>query len=82
MHQVNNYINSFSTARAVIIDLQPPMDAGTCLNIKDALDNVLTMLTHLMGPCRVPLFSLSVLRSYTEVYHILIHHAIYHQAHI
>ena len=43
------------------------MDMTTCVNIQQALSHVLSILVHLIGPSRVPLFSLSVLRSYTEV---------------
>jgi hypothetical protein len=54
-------------ARAVLVDLQQPMDALTYINIQQALSDILYMLAHMSGPARVPLLSISVLRGYTEV---------------
>jgi hypothetical protein len=53
-------------ARAVLVDLQQPMDALTYINIQQALSDILYMLAHMSGPARVPLLSISVLRGYTE----------------
>ena len=64
--------HSFYTARALILDLQAPMSPATCSNIHAALRDVLSIIVHLLGPGRVPLFSLSVLRTYTEVIIIII----------
>ncbi|XP_019850609.1 PREDICTED: meiosis 1 arrest protein-like [Amphimedon queenslandica] len=53
-------------ARALILDLQAPMSPATASNVHTALRDVVSFLVHLLGPGRVPLFSLSVLRTYTE----------------
>ena len=60
----------FLSGRAIIIDLSPPMDMGACVNIKQVLSGVLSTLAHLTGPCRLPLLSIFVVRSYTEVYRL------------
>lgn len=54
-------------ARALLVDLQGPMDMTTCTNIYQALSDVLSVLVHLLGSGRLPLFSLLVQRSYIEV---------------
>lgn len=54
-------------ARAVLVDFHPPMDAGTCLNVCEALSNTVAMIHHLGGPSRLPFFCLMVLGNYPEV---------------
>ena len=56
-----------ATGRAVLVDFRPPMDAGTCLNMLQALTDTLMLAHHLTGPSRVPLFSLIALGLYPEV---------------
>ena len=50
-----------------MVDMRAPMDRKTCSIVHDALHHMMTLLHHLVGPQRMPLFSLSVLASYPEV---------------
>jgi len=59
-------INVF-TARAVLVDFRPPMDAGTCQNMVQALTDTLMLACNLNGSVRIPLFSLIALGLYPEV---------------
>ena len=54
-------------ARAILIDLSPPLNSGSCHAVYESLSNTLTLINHLLGPTRLPLFSIIVLGNYPEV---------------
>lgn len=58
---------SVTTARAVLVDMRPPMDSYTCLNIQEALSSTMNLMIHLDGASRLPYFGLIVLGNYPEV---------------
>ena len=55
------------SARAILVDLSPPLDGNSCQNIQESLLYTLTLLHHLLGPPRLPLVTIIVLSNYPEV---------------
>lgn len=62
-----NFPHRFFPARVALIDVRPPLDTNTLLNVHDALCHVVSLAHSVVGPSRLPLFSVIVLGNYPEV---------------
>ncbi|XP_032234990.2 meiosis 1 arrest protein isoform X1 [Nematostella vectensis] len=53
-------------ARILLVDYQPPFDADSCEYLQQSLTDFFSLVTHLNGPSRAPLFGLFALGRYPE----------------
>lgn len=63
----HNAVLTFLIARAILVDLSPPLDSASCNSIQESLSNTLTLVHHLLGPQRIPLITITILGNYPEV---------------
>ena len=57
---------SFS-AHVLIVDLSKPFNHDILANLYESVTGFFSLVTHINGPCRVPLFGLTTVGQYSEV---------------
>ena len=55
------------SAHALLLDISQPFNHDALVNVYQSLTDFLSLVTHISGPSRVPLFGLTTIGQYAEV---------------